>query len=185
MLSECLLVRMLALRMNVVGFQNAESYVANVRGLSEVRNIDSNSGWRSGAFATIIFCSPFGPITIPTEETTVTVTVSSPSLPLFTAAEAKLLVNNMNTARIKSRAQDRIARYFTLTLVTAIMLHCKLTILELTKLMRSHALTLMHMHPIVRLAGRRRPAKIRIHHAISHLRVVAGNGYALLITRRE
>jgi hypothetical protein len=54
-------------------------------------------------------------------------------LPFFTAAEAKLLVNKMNTAMIKNRAQDRIARHLAIKPVTALMLHRKLTILELDK----------------------------------------------------
>jgi hypothetical protein len=39
----------------------------------------------------------------------------------------------MNTARIKPSARDRIAGYIAVIPVTALMLHCKLTILELEK----------------------------------------------------
>jgi hypothetical protein len=82
-------------------------------------------------------------------------------LPLFTAARAKLLVNKMNTARIKPSARDRIAGYIAFIPVTALMLHCKLTILELEKALEAlhcsigRPVTLMHMHPSVLSAGRR------------------------------
>jgi hypothetical protein len=42
-------------------------------------------------------------------------------------------VNKMNTARIKNRAEERIARHLAIKPVTALMLHRKLTILELDK----------------------------------------------------